>query len=310
MTRLRILATLLLACIVVSACKREGGSIGMPDNTAVNAADAVATVEALGGVWRDDGRDQLVYVLPDGKGDLRMLVGSIDVPVTVESVDKTRGAVNLAVDSVDPSDSGVWTLAPEGDSQRLLKLTLGDGRQLRLTFVRAPSPRDLAWSAGQEIVRLKSGEPGPFDEVQDDQAAEAEADTALAEADAAAASAAVAAADTVVESQEVERVPVQDGTAEALAHADVPFQTSYDCGATLKRAERIVCGNETIAAQDRQLSTTYRDLLTQLGSEPAAATELRAEQMRWLREVRDGCSSVTCLRSAYEARLGELNVDG
>lgn len=312
MTRVRLLAALLLACTVLSACKQEGGSIGMPDTPKVDAAGVAATVDALGGIWRDAASDRLVYVLPDGKGDLRLLVGATDVPVTVESVDQARAAVNLAVDSSNPSDSGVWTLALDGEKRQLLNLTLGDGRQLRLTLVRTPSQRDLAWASGREIVRLKAGDPGPFDEMEGDSAAEAEASALQAEAEAAAAaaSAAMAAAETSEESGQRASAASQDGTAEALAHGDAAFHTSFNCGGDLKRAERIVCGHETLAAQDRELSAAYRELLSQLESEPAAATELRTEQMRWLREVRDGCASVTCLRGAYEARLGELDFEG
>jgi uncharacterized protein len=76
---------------------------------------------------------------------------------------------------------------------------------------------------------------------------------------------------------------------------------SFDCGKASTHVEKAICTAPDVGALDVELAKRFQD-----GLKTHAPPEWREEQRRWLREVRDPCPDVACLRSAYAARLDQL----
>lgn len=82
------------------------------------------------------------------------------------------------------------------------------------------------------------------------------------------------------------------------------FAASFDCrAADLSKVERMICANSALSSLDSQLGSLY-------GVARAAANEdgksaLLRTQKAWLRS-RNLCSSVQCLRAAYQVRISQL----
>lgn len=72
----------------------------------------------------------------------------------------------------------------------------------------------------------------------------------------------------------------------------------FDCAKASSAAEHMVCDDPALATLDSELGALFKlQLRTAKKTE-----ELQAEQRRWLREVRDACRDVACLKVAYERR--------
>ena len=78
---------------------------------------------------------------------------------------------------------------------------------------------------------------------------------------------------------------------------------SFDCTKASSEVERAICASASISSLDSQLGVVYA---TALASSSEAAA-LRAEQRRWLRQVRDKCPDQDCIATAYRQRTRELN---
>lgn len=61
---------------------------------------------------------------------------------------------------------------------------------------------------------------------------------------------------------------------------------SFDCGMAEEEAEKQICRSKTLSALDRQISEAYKAALQRLASDPAAISELRANQRHFV-ELRD-----------------------
>lgn len=77
---------------------------------------------------------------------------------------------------------------------------------------------------------------------------------------------------------------------------------SFDCSKARTEIERMVCSDNEISELDGNLAEAYQRQLT--GS--ASTEQLRSEQRLWLRNVRNRCRSIDCLRAAYQQRLEAL----
>lgn len=77
---------------------------------------------------------------------------------------------------------------------------------------------------------------------------------------------------------------------------------SFDCTATKIEAERLICGDVTLAELDVKMAALYRQALTTVG-DPAA---LRKEQRTWLSE-RNACTTKGCLSTAFSNRMATLD---
>lgn len=83
---------------------------------------------------------------------------------------------------------------------------------------------------------------------------------------------------------------------------------ALDCGRATSNVEKLICGNDQqlehrqLQWLDGILNQQYRLFLAKT-SHPE---QLKADQVNWLKHVRDKCTSTSCLKSAYESRIRRL----
>ena len=86
---------------------------------------------------------------------------------------------------------------------------------------------------------------------------------------------------------------------------------AFDCAKARSASEMAICANPALHANDEQLATLYRDLVSALPADEAQA--LRADQRAWIADRDKECpakakpSPAACLSGAYRRRLADLN---
>ena len=78
------------------------------------------------------------------------------------------------------------------------------------------------------------------------------------------------------------------------------------CAKSAASVDKLIVSNPTLAALDAQLNVTYKQAL----QGAPAANILRAEQRKWLVEVRNKCQDTQCLVARYTARNAQLAAKG
>jgi uncharacterized protein len=78
---------------------------------------------------------------------------------------------------------------------------------------------------------------------------------------------------------------------------------SLNCSKAGTSVEKTICASETLSRLDEQLAKAYESLLL-LSDHPDG---VKNHQKKWLRNIRDTCQDETCLKSAYEDRLAQLD---
>ena len=78
---------------------------------------------------------------------------------------------------------------------------------------------------------------------------------------------------------------------------------SFNCAAARTRSERMVCGNGSLAASDRAMSSLYYSALANADSRQRAA--IRRTRDRFL-AYRERCGSEACIAEAYQGRMMEI----
>jgi uncharacterized protein YecT (DUF1311 family) len=85
------------------------------------------------------------------------------------------------------------------------------------------------------------------------------------------------------------------------------YRTSFECGRSSEAAEALICGSESLAAQDRNLAKLYAARLAE--APRSARAGLKSSQRAWIRR-RNGCASEAspepCLLSRYEEQARYL----
>jgi uncharacterized protein len=77
---------------------------------------------------------------------------------------------------------------------------------------------------------------------------------------------------------------------------------SYDCNQTLTAIEKMICSDSYLSEMDSELALAYDKARKGLLNRDA----LKADQIHWLKAVRNKCRDIECLRNAYVSRLQEL----
>lgn len=93
---------------------------------------------------------------------------------------------------------------------------------------------------------------------------------------------------------------------QADAGASQSPSPGFDCKKATSAVERTICADANLAKLDSHLMTLYQQAMKQAGSSDA----LKAQQLAWLRQVRNPCASVACLAGAYQKRIAELQSGG
>jgi hypothetical protein len=89
----------------------------------------------------------------------------------------------------------------------------------------------------------------------------------------------------------------------AVGVVTMTARPSFNCGAARTRSERMVCGNPSLAASDRAMSSLYFSSLASADSQQKAA--LRRTRNRFL-AYRERCGSEACVAEAYQGRMMEI----
>lgn len=80
------------------------------------------------------------------------------------------------------------------------------------------------------------------------------------------------------------------------------YGASFQCSNVTQTVEKLICSDEELSLLDDELAAKY--------AEPTDYPEERKiAQRRWLRERRNRCADIQCLKKAYEARIYELKWD-
>lgn len=78
----------------------------------------------------------------------------------------------------------------------------------------------------------------------------------------------------------------------------------FDCKQAQTEIEISICGDPLLSSLDGELSRTYWELIKT--TEAESKENLVLEQRYWLKEIRNRCSSNTCLLEAYSSRLSSF----
>jgi len=85
----------------------------------------------------------------------------------------------------------------------------------------------------------------------------------------------------------------------ASCRADGTPGPSFDCSKAHSQVNRLICATPELAAIDRKLGDDFNNTKYQAGIDAKA---LQSSENQWLRQVRNSCADVACLRRAYAAR--------
>jgi len=77
---------------------------------------------------------------------------------------------------------------------------------------------------------------------------------------------------------------------------------SFDCAKAGTKSEKLICGNAELSKLDENLNNAYLQSLEQSNVKQQAVKN----QREWLKDVRNACQVVDCLKDAYEARIKKL----
>ena len=78
---------------------------------------------------------------------------------------------------------------------------------------------------------------------------------------------------------------------------------TVDCKAPKTATDKLICANPALVALDDRLGRFYGTALDFMDGSMCMKNDQRA----WLDDVRDKCTTPTCLRDAYQQRLGTLS---
>lgn len=243
LTRIFILAFALL----LSACSESG-------SPAVPAAKPHTILDDISGVWRAQ-NDGTMVSLVSNSGTMKVLFGERPIPVDVGSIDTTNKTVNFNVVTTD-GKKRVWTVrqvfAPNKETFHLI-LTLDDGTQDELSFVRKISNDDLTALASAESKSDPISLPQPTTSP-----ASATNNTS-----------------TTAKLEEAVSTEETEGICKGL-----------DLAIT---ADQLDCIGKKFEISDAELNRLYKALMTSL--EPARKASLQAEQRAWIKEKQTKCKA-------------------
>jgi uncharacterized protein YfaP (DUF2135 family) len=76
----------------------------------------------------------------------------------------------------------------------------------------------------------------------------------------------------------------------------------FDCSKAATAVERLICANEELSQADSRLTDNYQRLLEAFSHDAVELDRQLQAQKTWLRESRNRCPDVDCLKSAYNWR--------
>jgi len=109
-----------------------------------------------------------------------------------------------------------------------------------------------------------------------------------------------------------------------LLAANVVQAADFDCKLATTKIEKLICSDATVSQLDADLGVAYRnrslwdynklnywyhgdDRHENIGSYNKWKAGYKAAQRRWLKEIRNACTTTDCLIKAYRARITDIN---
>lgn len=250
-----------------------------------NSSSSTGMLDDISGVWRAKGDGTMVSIIYAEK-KVRLLFGDDSLPVSLGEVDNANKTANMNVTLIN-GKPGVWTIRQIWDKEKTsyhLQLTLHDGTQDELSFVRKISADDLNKIANAEA----RARPGSIRDAA--KAAEAITPTPLP-----------------AQAQPLSAPPVVASVAEqaplvSSAPAPITWAPSFDCAKVSTGSERLICSSKELSETDVKLAVAYKAA----ASVSVDKDSLRNAQNDWRKNERDACSDVQCMLGSYQRRLTQL----
>ena len=91
------------------------------------------------------------------------------------------------------------------------------------------------------------------------------------------------------------------------AGTPITYGASFDCAKAVTKVERLVCTDPQLSEMDSELDRSYgkaREMERLLNNKD----RLREYQAAWLRDIRNRCPDMKCLKAVYEQRIAQLKV--
>lgn len=85
------------------------------------------------------------------------------------------------------------------------------------------------------------------------------------------------------------------------SHRSTPAP-SFNCTKASSGSEKLICSDAELAELDARLADGYHRLLS-MTDDPA---DLKQKQAGWLKATRNACRTTACMKSAYRARIDDL----
>jgi hypothetical protein len=110
----------------------------------------------------------------------------------------------------------------------------------------------------------------------------------------------------VVEPQasSIASVPQQVSIPANMANAKI--EASFDCAKAATSIEKLICSSPQSATADKNLASEYNLVKKAMGNN---FSQIRSDQLKWLKEVRSTCTDVACLVKVMDARTEQLAVE-
>ena len=90
---------------------------------------------------------------------------------------------------------------------------------------------------------------------------------------------------------------------EQCSEPEMKSTASFDCSKSSTDIETMICGNVELSALDAELNNLYHHV-----SETSLDKKfLKQEQRRWLKDARNVCHDINCLKAAYMNRIAVLS---
>lgn len=90
-----------------------------------------------------------------------------------------------------------------------------------------------------------------------------------------------------------------------LFFCGLTYGASFDCNSAVTSTEKMICSDARLSRMDDELASAYKTVLASL--DDYNRKHLVAEQKSWLKNSRNLCDDLSCLRRSYETRIKMMN---
>ena len=277
---------MILLCAFLVACGKSESDKSNASGSSSTDSKATELVRSVSGVW-SVANSGLITI--DFRNDqLQLIVDDEPKYVRLGDVDVANETVNLILKRTSDQKDIIWTLHRIWDTNKVsyhLELILDNGSRDELSFVRTITADDV-----NRIANLYSRSPNDTD-----------VSTAAGQVENSGSPA----------PQPTEPAPASssdNGPATPSADSDQAqisnIPPSFDCTRAKSATEGMICANPELSADDAKMVTLYQQSISS-----GNADEIQDVQRYWIKFVRNKCTDVVCLKSAYDRRTAQLTIE-